>query len=152
MQHILLIQCQPQPLCAAEDSTQTAVQLGEDCLSTWPRSGSYEFRSPVVCGLSRVRHLQGGAANRGRLLFGYFIIGDSRKSNQLPVCHRQRAVPSLFRLCSIRPATPRLLQLLHGFLGGDCRCVWRFQVAQRCVSARRIRLSGYNWARLPRGR
>jgi hypothetical protein len=28
---------------------------------------------------SRVRHLQGGAANRGRLLFGYFFLATQKK-------------------------------------------------------------------------
>jgi hypothetical protein len=76
---IMYIQHHPKPLCAAEVSPQIAVQLGEDCLSTWPRSGSYEFRSPAICWLTRVRHLQGGAANRGRLLFGYFFLATQEK-------------------------------------------------------------------------
>jgi hypothetical protein len=48
----MCIQRHPLPLRAAEDNLQIAVQLGEDCLSTWPRSGSYEFRSPAICWLA----------------------------------------------------------------------------------------------------
>jgi hypothetical protein len=35
------------PLCTAEKNRNHAVLLGEDCLSTWLRSRSCEFRSPA---------------------------------------------------------------------------------------------------------
>ncbi len=35
------------PLCAADKNHHHAVLLGEDCLSTWLRSRSCEFRSPA---------------------------------------------------------------------------------------------------------
>ncbi|GEM_PF-1860691 len=91
-----------QPLRAAEAAPQTAVKLGEDCsfrnrrfialysvgiplrhLSTWSRSESCEFRSPAAYGTARVRILsairQDGAANRGRLFFGYFLLATQKK-------------------------------------------------------------------------
>jgi len=59
------------------------VQLGEDCLSTWSQSESCEFRSPAIYWLSRARSLpdirQAGAANRGRLFLGYFLLATQKK-------------------------------------------------------------------------
>jgi hypothetical protein len=47
------------PLCAASISRKRAVGLGEHCLSTWPRSGSCELRSPA-----RLRLIEGTPQGR----------------------------------------------------------------------------------------
>ncbi len=49
----------PLPLYAASISCKRAVKLGEHCLSTWPRSGSCELRSPA-----RLRLIEGTAKQR----------------------------------------------------------------------------------------
>jgi len=84
----------PKPLCAAEDSQQTTVLLGEDCLSTWPRGGSCEFRSPVVCWLSRESRLPaagwaGMGGKPGSPFLGLLSFGDAKESNPLSGGHRR---------------------------------------------------------------
>ena len=59
------------PLCAASIRRERAVGLGEHCLSTWPRSGSCELRSPA-----RLRLVEGtpaGGGKPGRRFFDYFL-------------------------------------------------------------------------------
>jgi hypothetical protein len=75
------------PLSAASIRRERAVGLGEHCLSTWPRSGSRELRSPA-----RLRLIEGTrrAANRGRLLFGYFFLARQEKVTSC------RATPGAF--------------------------------------------------------
>jgi len=47
------------PLSAASIRCERAVELGEHCLSTWPRSGSCELRSPA-----RLRLIEGTPQGR----------------------------------------------------------------------------------------
>ena len=59
------------PLSAASIRRERAVGLGEHCLSTWPRSGSCELRSPA-----RLRLIEGtpeGGGKPGRRFFDYFL-------------------------------------------------------------------------------
>jgi len=48
------------PLSAASFRSKRAVGLGEHCLSTWPRSGSCELRSPARLLLNEGTHAVGG--------------------------------------------------------------------------------------------
>ncbi len=63
--------------CAPPSSADQTGEVRRICLSTWPRSGSCEFmRRPgwLSNGGNRV-----AAANRGRLLFGYFFLAKQEK-------------------------------------------------------------------------
>lgn len=63
--------------CAPPSSADQTGVVRRICLSTWPRSGSCEFmRRPVW--LSNAGHRK-AAANRGRLLFGYFFLAKQEK-------------------------------------------------------------------------
>ena len=71
--------------CAPPSSGGWSGDFGEDCLSTWPRSGSCEFmRKPDQSSNAGYRV---AAANRGRFLFGYFFLATQEKVTDETTSH-----------------------------------------------------------------
>jgi len=76
------------PLCAASIRRKRAVGLGEHCLSTWPRSGSCELRSPA-----RLRLIEGTPQGRQTGVAFFLVTFSLAKQEKVTSC---RATPGGF--------------------------------------------------------
>ena len=83
--------------CEPPSSADKPGDFVEDCLSVL-----CEFRRRRACRAAQGTpdHGKSGAANLGGLLFGYFLFGRARESDQLPGCPRpeEKALKDIFHL------------------------------------------------------
>src|SRR5450759_3239829 len=76
------------PLCAASIRRERAVGLGEHCLSTWPRNGSCELRSPA-----RLCLIEGTPQGRQTGVAFFLVTFSLAKQEKVTSC---RATPGCF--------------------------------------------------------
>ncbi len=87
--------------CAPPSSAGWSGDFGEDCLSTWPRSGSCEFRSRLTSRATQGTHEVGGKP--GRHFLDYFLW-PHKESNRRAGPHPAKLV--LILIVGLRCANP----------------------------------------------